>query len=255
MPLLSHARVPWRQQWGLILVTAVSIVAYGGLAWLHWQYGTLRDGIIGQTIAWYLVAFAAFVGVIVWAEKRPVSLKWIWGAAILFRVLLLFTIPTLSDDVYRYLWDGYVAAEGISPYVFAIDAPELDYLDIPQRSLANNRDMASPYLPVAQWVFVVVAFFLPLQPIFLQILMVLFALGTAFLLAKLLALGKLPPHRLLLYLWNPLVVVEVAHGAHIDAWMILLMVTAVWFSLAPHLIHTKKRAGSCPTVSSSGHPH
>jgi hypothetical protein len=32
-------------------------------------------------------------------------------------------------------------------------------------------------------------------------------------------------------LWNPLVIVEVAHGAHIDAWMVLLTLLALWFTL------------------------
>ena len=243
---LSHSRHLARQQWGLILVTAVSVLAYGKLVWLHWQYGTLRDTHIPQTITWYLVAFAAFISALIWAEKRPASLKWLWGAAILFRALLLFTTPTLSDDVYRYLWDGYVATKGVSPYAFAIDAPEMDYLDIPQRALANNREMASPYLPVAQWVFGGAAFFFPLQPIVLQILMVLFDLLAALLIAKLLALAGLPAQRLLLYLWNPLVVVEVAHGAHLDAWMMLLTVMAVWFSLAPHHANTIKGKVAAP---------
>lgn len=233
MPHGDNGRRAIRQQWGMVLLTAVSLLAYGGLVWMQGVYGTLRDEFVTQTVAWYLLAFAAFLAAIVWTEKRPVSLKWIWGAAILFRLLLLLTTPTLSDDVYRYLWDGYVATEGVSPYAFAIDAPELDYLDIPQRALANNSWMASPYLPVAQWVFFSTALFLPLVPIFLQVLMILFDLLSAFLIAKLLALAALPAHHLLLYLWNPLVVVEVAHGAHIDAWMILLALTAVYLTLAP----------------------
>lgn len=30
------------------------------------------------------------------------------------------------------------------------------------------------------------------------------------------------------YLWNPLVIVEFAHGAHVDSWMIFSLVAAVW---------------------------
>jgi hypothetical protein len=36
----------------------------------------------------------------------------------------------------------------------------------------------------------------------------------------------------LIYFWNPLVVVEFAYGAHIDAWMILLMVASLWTLIA-----------------------
>ncbi len=226
-----------QKEWGRWLATAVSLFAYSGMVWMQIQYGTLSFEYVVQTIVWFLLAFAAFVGAIIWAEKRPFSLRWMWVTAVLFRVLLLFTTPTLSDDVYRYLWDGYVANEGVSPYAFAIDAPELDYLDIPQRILANNSWMASPYMPVAQWVFWGTAFLFPLQPIFLQMVMIIFDLLTAWMLAKLLTLAALPAHHLLLWLWNPLVVVEVAHGAHVDVWMVLLTVTAVYLTLAPKHAH------------------
>src|SRR5262249_4870269 len=41
----------------------------------------------------------------------------------LLRATLLWRQPDLSDDVYRYLWDGRVARAGISPYAYAPDDP------------------------------------------------------------------------------------------------------------------------------------
>lgn len=67
----------------------------------------------------------------------------------------------------------------------------------------------------------------------MQIGMVIFDLLAAFILTKLLALASLPPRRIMLYLWNPLVIIEVAHGAHIDAWMVLLTLLAIWLTLKP----------------------
>lgn len=198
---------------------------------MQWRYGTLRDGRVPETIFWYTLAFVGYLGATVWIEKRAVPMRWVWGAAILFRLLLLLTTPTLSDDVYRYLWDGYVAHEGVSPYAYAINAPELDYLDIPQRALANNVWMASPYLPAAQLVFWAGTAVFPLHPLSMQIIMLIFDLGSAWLLSRLLVLTKLPPHRLILYLWNPLVIIEVAHSAHLDAWMILLTLAALYFTI------------------------
>jgi alpha-1,6-mannosyltransferase len=214
-----------RQGW-LALVLA-TLGAYAGMVSMEWRNGTLRDGHVPETIAWYLLAFAAYLGMLFWSEKQGFSTRLMWGLAILFRVLLLFTSPTLSDDVYRYLWDGHVSVNGVSPYALPIDSPELDYLDHPVRAQANNTWMASPYLPAAQWVFTGVALIFPLKPIFMQLVMVLFDLGGAWLLARLLAAAELPAQRLLLYLWNPLVIVEIAHGAHLDAWMALLTLLAI----------------------------
>ena len=220
-----------RRQSGFIIFSTISLIAYLGLVRLDWLYGTLRAQKTPQTIAWYLLAFLAFVGLLIWAERNPVSLKWVWGTAVAFRLLFLFTTPTLSDDVYRYLWDGYVAKNGVSPYAYAIDAPELDYLNIPLRAEANNTWMASPYLPGAQIVFAPLAFVFPLKPLFLQATMVVFDLLSGLLIAQLLMMAQLPRRRLLLYLWNPLVIVEIAHSAHIDAWMIFLTLLAIWLTL------------------------
>ena len=217
-----------------LAIIAISLIAYVGMVSVHWRFETLRDQYTTQTIGWYLLAFAVFVVAVVWMERRGgISMRWVWGPAILFRVLLLLTVPTLSDDVYRYLWDGYVATEGISPYAFAIDSAELDPYQNETRDLANNTWMASPYMPAAQLIFYALATVFPLNPIFMQGLMIVFDLLAAGVLAKLLALAQLPARRLLLYLWNPLVIVEVAHGAHIDAWMGLLTLLTIWLTFKP----------------------
>ncbi len=221
----------FKRNWGLYFLTAMSFLAYAGLVGMDRLYGTLRGAHTPQTIAWYLVAFLAYLGALVWVEKRGISSGWMWGMAVVFRLLLLLTAPSLSDDVYRYLWDGYVANEGVSPYAYAIDAPELDYLDIPQRAQANNAWMASPYLPAAQAMFFAVTAVFPLRPLFFQVVMILFDLICAWLIAHLLALAFLPGRRLLIYLWNPLVIVEGAHGAHVDVWMLLLALLAIYFAL------------------------
>ena len=219
------------RQCPLLLFSSVSLLAYIAMVVIDWRYGTLRAANTPRTIAWFGLAFFAYLGLLFWAEKRGMSLTWMWIGAILFRCVLLFTTPTLSDDVYRYLWDGHIVNKGVSPYAHAINAPELDYLDIPQRALANNPGMASPYLPAAQAVFFGVTAVFPIQPFTMQLAMIAFDLAAAAILARLLAMAALPPRRLLIYLWNPLVIVEVAHGAHIDAWMLLLALLAVYAAL------------------------
>src|SRR5690242_17050964 len=45
--------------------------------------------------------------------------------AVVFRLSILFAPPYLSDDIYRYVWDGRVQAAGINPYRYIPAAPEL----------------------------------------------------------------------------------------------------------------------------------
>lgn len=212
-----------------LLLLLLPLAAYAGMASMQFRYGKLGEQVVLEFLGWYGLACAGFVAAALWVEWRGrVSLGWLWTGAVLFRLLLLLTVPTLSTDVYRYLWDGHVALNGVSPYAFPIEAPELDPLAIPLRGLANHTWMASPYLPAAQWLFAGVAFALPLRPLSFQIVAVIFDLLVALLVGRLLARAGLPRRRLLLYLWNPLVVVEVAHGAHVDVWMALLLLLGVW---------------------------
>lgn len=228
------------KQWGLIISAAISLGSYLGMVTLHIRQGTLRDWHTAHTLGWYALAFAGYLAALVWVEKKQSArLALIWGAAIGFRVLLLFTTPTLSDDVYRYMWDGYVATNGVNPYAFPINAPELDYLDTPQRALANNQQMASPYPPAAQLLFATLMALFPKSPLVFQIAMTIFDLLAALLIAKLLALTKQPAYRILIYLWNPLVVVETAHGAHLDALMVCLSMLALWLTFSPKQSRTR----------------
>src|SRR6185369_9777109 len=73
----------------------------------------------------------------------------------LFRLSILFAPPYLSDDIYRYVWDGRVQAAGINPYRYIPAAPELAHLrDNVIYPKINRRDWAHTiYPPSAQAVF------------------------------------------------------------------------------------------------------
>ena len=228
-----------------IALFVFSLAAYTGMLSMQVRHGNLGTTQVSEFLLWFGLAFAAYAAAVFWLERRPHEdgregsssrtgiksfylLVWIWGGGCLFRWLLLQTFPTLSSDVFRYMWDGYVTANGVSPYAYPIDASQLDWLDTPFRAQANHAWMASPYLPAAQWFFAAIALFYPLDPISFQSAAVLFDLGTAFILSRLLATVGFPAKRLLIYLWNPLVIVETAQGAHVDALMVLLMMLAVY---------------------------
>ncbi len=217
--------------WRLWLGAALGFGAYGAMVILDASAGTLRESYTSTTIWLYLIAFVGFLVIVAWNERRPISTLWFWGIPIVFRLLLLFTEPTLSDDVYRYLWDGHLVTQGVNPYSYAISATELDQYEIVARTLANNPTLSSPYLPAAHMLFALVAFLLPSNPLSMQIVMTGFDIGTAVLLYRLLPMAGLPAKRVVLYLWSPLVIVEIAHGAHIDGYMVFLAVLSVWASV------------------------
>ncbi|MGB2960463.1 MAG: hypothetical protein WBD30_16385, partial [Bacteroidota bacterium] len=84
--------------------------------------------------------------------KRRLAI--IFGFAVLFRLTLVPHAPVASDDIYRYLWDGKVAAHGINPFEFAPEDPRLAHLEsenLPAK--VSFPEMRTIYPPLAQAVF------------------------------------------------------------------------------------------------------
>jgi len=52
------------------------------------------------------------------------------GWAIVFRLILMFSIPIQEVDLYRYIWDGVVTAQAISPYKYSPEEVELRRVDL-----------------------------------------------------------------------------------------------------------------------------
>lgn len=131
------------------------------------------------------------------------------------RLLLLPTAPILSEDLYRYLWDGRLVANGWNPFTRApSDAAFAHWHDALYAAL-NHSGVPTIYPPLAQWLFAT-AWKLGGTPLaWKAILLALEALLVAGL-AALLRRRGLPVYRLLLYYWNPLVVVECYGSGHVD---------------------------------------
>jgi hypothetical protein len=138
--------------------------------------------------------------------------------AVAFRLVMLPGLPQLSGDAYRYVWDARLLTHHLSPYL---------YLPV-DTHLARLRDgliyphmgwywEPTVYPPGAQYLYALVYLIAPDNVIAVKIaLAACEAVGVAALIALLRARGE-DPARALLYAWNPLAVVEVAGGGHIDA--------------------------------------
>ena len=223
----------------MLVLTLTGLLIGGCLAGMGFLQDLLQH--IPSFLSLYGAACLGYGIAVYWLLRRPGRLQntsdrrvlpLIIGLAIVFRATLLFTTPpTLSDDVYRYIWDGRLANAGVNPYAHAVESPLLDRFESPQRSLVNHSWMASPYLPVTQALFAAVYWLIPDSPLAFQVVAILLDLLTGGMIIGLLRRFDLPRERCLIYLWNPLVIVEFAHSAHADVLMICL-ITAVFWSLA-----------------------
>ncbi len=182
-----------------------------------------------QFLVIYSATFVIYLFAIQLLRKQTPPGFVLWGGALLFRLILLTTSPRLSDDVYRYIWDGHLSNLGINPFAERVDAAVLDEFEIPESRLINNAWMATPYLPGAQLFFAAVTRIAPRSTFAMQTAMVLLDLFVGFILFGILRSVRVQPNWVLLYLWNPLVIFEFAHGAHVDALMIALTLGSIWF--------------------------
>src|SRR5690606_30827687 len=89
----------------LVLLIAVMIWSVG--------YNTPRENFI-FFISQYLVVFLSFY--ILWLKTESFSFFSLLSLAIGFRLILLFSIPELSNDFYRFIWDGELLNRGINPF-------------------------------------------------------------------------------------------------------------------------------------------
>ncbi|MEM6335879.1 MAG: hypothetical protein AAF752_04885 [Bacteroidota bacterium] len=150
----------------------------------------------------------------------------VWG--LVFRVALLPMGPTLSDDYFRYLWDGWLQVEGISPFAFVPEDPALAaFQDSVLFEEMNSPGYFSIYPPLSQVLFAGAALFLPLgwevSYYVLKTAMALIEAGGLVLMSRLVS-----AKRLVVYAWCPLVALETAGQGHGEAMMLGFLVLMLW---------------------------
>lgn len=173
-------------------------------------------------------------------------LVWTVVVAIALRAIFLFTPPALSDDIYRYVWDGRVQKNGLNPYAHAPAAPQLEHLRDPTYESINNKELPTIYPPMMQVVLLAVAT-LSESVLGMKAAFVLIDVALIAILVILLTAANHSPLRALIYAWSPLTIVEIAGSGHND---VLMMA----FLMAGHAaVLLKKDMLSICLVTLAGH--
>jgi hypothetical protein len=184
-------------------------------------YGARLDDFTALVCVQAVIYFAA-VAVVLRIKPAPPLFWLVIGGAVLFRLVALSAPPFLSNDMYRYIWDGWVQAAGINPYSYLPVDPQLAFLrDAAVFPNINRADYAHTiYPPAAEMTFLLltrIIAVLHLPPVFGMKLCLAALEGIAiFAMIRLLALAGLPRTRVLIYAWNPLPVWEFAGNGHVD---------------------------------------
>ena len=175
-----------------------------------------------QGVAWAAAAVVARA-----LDGRSLMIL-ILGTGALLRVIALAAPVFLSDDINRYIWDGRVQAAGINPYRYVPTDPELAPLRDEAIFPNINRNNYAPtiYPPVAQMLFLLANRLGGTVLAVKLFLVVIEAVGIWALFLILRATGA-PREQILLYVWHPLPVWEIAGSGHIDAAVVAFVALAL----------------------------
>lgn len=185
----------------------------------------------------YSIAFAAYIFILF--SKGYISIKQGLIIGIGCRLLSFITSPQLTDDYFRYIWDGMVFYGGINPveYVpsFLMNHPEILTADHNLYPLLNSKEYYSVYPPVAQLLFYLSYAINELSInghiIFLKLILLLTDISIVYLICRILKQMNLPARTSLIYFLNPLIVIEYAGNLHFDGIMIAALLASILFAI------------------------
>lgn len=188
-----------------------------------------QTGRIGEHLAVYAVAFVSYlVSLIASRGLSRAGLRLALGLALGWKLALACAPPLLSDDVFRYVWEGRIQRHGGNPFAWP-DRPEAEKwlpLRDPVWGAVNHKDYTAIYPPL--WQLAARSVVSAHDSVTaMKLFAVLCEALTMLALLSALELRRLPRERVLIFAWSPLALVEIAGSGHNDALGILLAVGAL----------------------------
>ncbi|MFC4221043.1 polyprenol phosphomannose-dependent alpha 1,6 mannosyltransferase MptB [Flagellimonas marina] len=184
------------------------------------------------------------------------NFKFLLVAGILFRLIFLFSEPNLSQDFYRFIWDGELIKNGLNPYLHTPN----DLIGKSSLAIANAQELHtnmgalhaknySNYPPINQLLFALAAILgggsILGSIIVMRLTLILADIGVLYFGRKLLQNLNQSTHVSFWYFLNPLVIIELTGNLHFEGVMLFFLVWALY------LISKKKWILATPMYSLS----
>ncbi|MFT5778042.1 MAG: alpha-1,6-mannosyltransferase [Crocinitomicaceae bacterium] len=225
---------------GIIWRLGITLGFLGALFLVNWEPDRTNFGFIA---AFYSFAFVCYLLILRERENfRFVHLIVVAGIA--HFASMLFE-PNLSNDFYRFLWDGEMTWQGIN--VFDFKPYELTdqgfmksaYMQEIYAGLSDiSKENYSCYPPVNQVYFIVSTGFttsVAVNAFIMKMLIVLTEVAGAIYLRKLLLHFSIEPARMWVLFLNPLLIIECTGNTHFEGVMLSLLLISFYFLFTKRL--------------------
>ena len=221
--------------------TAVSIIGISMILYIIWAYNLARFE-HSKLLLIYTVLFGSYYFIV---KNQKIKESWLSYLAVLFRLLFLLAIPNLSQDFYRFVWDGRLILEGLNPYLHTPNElmessiglfPQMNTLYEGMGALSAKH--YSNYPPVHQMPFIIAAFIskhsILGSIVVLRLIVISADLGILVFGKKLLKKLNKPTRTMYWFILNPLVIIELTGNLHFEGLMLCLFIMSLYF------FHSKK---------------
>lgn len=191
-------------------------------------------------ISQYLIVFVLYYFFAL--NKQQWHFLLLLGSAIGLRLILLFSAPQLSNDFYRFIWDGELLTMGINPYAHTpnelishADFMMSDQMRVLYHGMGQLSQSNYSCYPVLNQLF----FYFPgalsdslqTQVLSLKIIMILADIGVVLIGRKILMHLKMNPDKIWFYAFNPLIILEFTGNLHFEGVMIFFLLSAFYLLL------------------------
>ncbi len=205
------------------------------LFYISFAYNLLRTDYV-KLIMLYGALFVLFYKLVYLFKS---NLSFLTYLAFGFRAIFILAIPNLSQDFYRFIWDGRMILEGINPYLFTVESfisqgkfPVAEALELHAGMGNLNAGHFTNYPPINQLCFAIAALFAGksiLGSVFVMRLLIIAAdFGTLHFGKKLLEKLNIPIYNIFWYILNPFIIIELTGNLHFEGVMIFFLVWSLY---------------------------
>lgn len=217
------------------------LISYGVFGYI------IKPGDVFNTTIVLGVAFAIYFYLIGFTQDKNEVSALLWFSMI-FRVVFLFSIPILSSDYIRFLFDGKLMLNGVNPYLYQpaeilSNQTPIDgslFGDFFSELITNHK--YSLAFPLVQYAKVIPAYFIEISPIIGLIILRIPILIADFVLfkflVKLLDKLNLSYNGVLVYALNPLVIIGLMANISFIGVMLCLFVVGLYYLIQNKWIHS-----------------